>query len=49
MESKNLKEHLRSCDYCSTSFEEHNACYQRTAKESGARARACVTGARGSM
>ena len=41
-EKKELDQALFKCDYCSTSYEEHSACYQQEAKASGLRGRACV-------
>lgn len=42
IEKKDLVEALRVCDYCSTSYDEHNACYTRVSKKSGQRARSCM-------
>ena len=42
MERKRLMEDIRSCDFCSTSWEEHHRCLSRAAKASGQRSRACV-------
>jgi hypothetical protein len=39
---KQLLDELRKCDYCTTSVEEHDACRQAAARESGERAKACV-------
>jgi hypothetical protein len=38
---KQLIEELRRCDFCTTSVEEHDACRQAVARESGERAKAC--------
>jgi len=42
MEKKQLMKNIASCDYCSTSWEEHHRCLSRAAKESGKRARQCI-------
>ena len=42
MERQRLVEELRKCDYCTTTFEEHNRCYTQAARRSGERARSCV-------
>lgn len=42
MARKQLIEELRRCDFCTTSVEEHDACREAVARESGERAKACV-------
>jgi len=42
-ERKRLMRDLRSCDFCSTSYEEHQRCYEGAASISGDRSRACMT------
>jgi hypothetical protein len=42
IEKKQLDEDLFSCDYCSTNYEAHHACYRRVSKTSGRRGRACM-------
>ena len=41
-ERQRLKAAVWSCDYCSSSIDEHHRCYRRVAKESGSRSRKCV-------
>jgi len=41
MERKRLVDELRQCDYCSTSYDEFQQCYQQTAERSGKRSRSC--------
>lgn len=42
LENQRLVEAIRACDYCSTSFKRHLACYRRAAKESGQRSHSCM-------
>jgi hypothetical protein len=42
LEKENLMEVLLACDYCTTSMNERHQCYQKAAKESGVKARACI-------
>ena len=42
LEKESLVEVLLACDYCTTSFDERHLCYQKAARESGMRARACI-------
>lgn len=39
---RTLLEELKKCDYCSTSYEEHQACRHRVARRSGEQARSCM-------
>jgi hypothetical protein len=43
LEKEHLVEKLRKCDLCSESYEEFHQCYRDVAKESGRRARSCIT------
>ena len=40
-EKERLKDEVRHCDYCSTSMEKHMHCYEKTARSSGRRSKAC--------
>lgn len=42
MEKKRLVEDIRTCDMCSTNYEDHHQCYRDTAWMSGHRARSCM-------
>jgi hypothetical protein len=42
LEKQNLMEMIRSCDFCSTSWEEHHRCLRQAARQSGQRSRACT-------
>jgi len=41
-ERRNLVEAIRACDYCSTTYKRHLACYRKVAKNSGRNARDCM-------
>ncbi len=41
-EHKRLMQDLRSCDYCSTSYEQYQECYSQAARVSGERSQSCM-------
>lgn len=43
MEKEHLMEELRKCDMSSSNYDEFHQCYRDAARESGLRARSCVT------
>jgi len=43
LENQRLKEEIRQCDFCSDDWEGHHRCLKNVAKESGKRARACMS------
>lgn len=42
-ERKRLIQDLRTCDYCSTSYEQYQQCYSQAARDSGERSSVCIT------
>ena len=40
-EKERLMDEVRHCDFCSTSMTEHMDCYEKTARASGRRSKAC--------
>jgi hypothetical protein len=44
-ERKQLMAEMRKCDYCTTSYEEYQQCYEEAARESGERSRSCLAAA----
>lgn len=42
-EKRNLEAVIKACDYCSTSYRQHRACYRRAAKASGQQSRECLS------
>ena len=42
MENKQLVAAIRACDYCSTSYKRHLACYRRAARTGGKNAKNCM-------
>ncbi|MFZ7127282.1 MAG: hypothetical protein ACOWWM_14095 [Desulfobacterales bacterium] len=42
-EKDRLQEELSQCDFCSSSLEEHRACYVEVARESGERSKTCLS------
>ncbi|MCG8566147.1 MAG: hypothetical protein MI747_13800 [Desulfobacterales bacterium] len=42
-EKKRLMDELRVCDYGTTSPEERHLCYREAARQSGRRARTCIS------
>ena len=42
LEKESLMEVLFACDYCTTNLDERHLCYQKAARESGIKARACI-------
>ena len=43
LEKESLMEVLFACDYCTTSIEDRHLCYRKAAKESGMKARTCIS------
>jgi hypothetical protein len=42
LEKQNLMEMIRTCDFCSTNWEEHHHCLRQAARKTGQRSRACM-------
>ena len=39
---RTLIEELRKCDFCSTSYDEHEQCWHRVARRSGEQGKSCM-------